>query len=592
MARRCKAALETASSGGESTASPTVRERIGARAALFITTYVLRLHGGGGDDKHLRTVTEPTTTRTRSGAGSLVRSVRIDDAPAIRSGHGGMNQSDGRHHDSDSEESSLPAYFAVERVVKSGEIPSDSETETHGLEPRTSGSSSGTCSGSGGVGGSAIGPMSRRLFAFLVTTARFGRGYAAAAAGGNTSTLVWTEGTGGGTSWSPRYAHAGVVFSDGVVVSTGGVTSGSVASSGVHTTAAGTGGTAKPPGTALTLVSQSTFTARWSHGIARVPGNDDAFLVVAGAATTLKNDALLTSDRGANFVSKTDAVFTSGRYYTALVATAPATFVAYAGGAGSSTFYNEVRQSTNLGSDWTTLRAEGGGGGGSCVDAAMWSARLKIAYAFMPLQNRILVAGGEGSGGYNQDVWGSDDGGTCWSLLTADSDGTATSGYVGASLVVATLGGVEILVLAGGEKQTSTGVQRLSSVYRCLDAGMSWDVIASSGSMWGARSYSVFVYDLASRRLATMGGFLKGGLANDFWSADASSLFIPLLAKVRHSAVLPPAAHILFSHRSLLRTHLPLPTPCSPPTRTPARLPARTQRTATRSAAARTMSSR
>jgi len=40
-------------------------------------------------------------------------------------------------------------------------------------------------------------------------------------------------------------------------------------------------------------------------------------------------------------------------------------------------------------------------------------------------------------------VWGSDDGGICWFLLTADSDGAATSGYRGASLVVATLGGVE-----------------------------------------------------------------------------------------------------------------------------------------------------
>ena len=333
--------------------------------------------------------------------------------------------------------------------------------------------------------------------------------------------LKWTEGAGGGTVWSARQTHAAVCFDDGVVVTTGGSPGGSE----VHTTTAG--------GSALSSVSQTTFTTRKGHAIARVPGNADAFLVVGGIDLgTSKNDALLTEDRGVSFVEKSNSVFTSGRYGTALVATGPATFVAY-GGYGSGICYNEVRQSTNSGVDWTTLRAEGGGGGECSGDAAMWSVRGYIAYAFMPLRNRILLAGGYGSSPtFKQDVWGSDDGGTCWIQLTADSDGTATMDYNSfwaASLVVATLGDIEILVLAAGEWFGGDG--RLSSVYRSIDAGVSWDVIPSSGSMWPARSYSALVYNLANTRLAISGGEISGGsVVNDFWTADATYLF----PKVRH----------------------------------------------------------
>ena len=340
--------------------------------------------------------------------------------------------------------------------------------------------------------------------------------------------LKWTEGAGGGTVWSARWGHAAVCYDDGVVVTTGGFgIVGTGGGSEVHTTAAG--------GTALALVTQSTFIGRAGHAISRVLGNADAFLVVGGVGmdgSTYLNDALLSPDRGATYIVKSNAVFTSGRWFTALVATGPATFVAFAGQAkaGGAVKFNEVRQSTDLGATWTTLRAEGGGGGECSGDAAMWAVRNSVAYAFMPLRNRILLAGGT----YNyQDVWGSDDGGTCWIQLTADSDGTATMDYNSfwaASLVVATLGDIEILVLAAGEWFGGDG--RLSSVYRSIDAGVSWDVIPSSGgSMWPARSYSALVYNLANTRLAIMGGNIGGGsVVNDFWTADATYLF----PKVRH----------------------------------------------------------
>ena len=99
---------------------------------------------------------------------------------------------------------------------------------------------------------------------------------------------------------------------------------------------------------------------------------------------------------------------------------------------------------------------------------------------------------------------------------------------------------MEILVLAGGTGVTvSGGGNYLSSVYRSLDAGVSWEVVAGSGSMWPARASSALVYDLANTRLAIMGGQTSGGAINDFWTADATSLFVRIPLSLRTIADKP-----------------------------------------------------
>ena len=416
----------------------------------------------------------------------------------------------------------------------------------------------------------------------------------AAATGGAAGVFIfvcptWTKGTGGGVSWA-RLGHAAVCFDDGTIVTTGGVDASSIFSD-VQTTT--------PGGTALAVVAQTTFTARYVHAVARVPDDADAFLVVGGVGIGLVNlnDALLTTDRGKFFVTKSTAVFTSARSGSGLVATDASSFVAF-GGYNSSIFFNEVRRSIDLGVTWTTLRDDGptsgnGTGGDSCADKKMWTKRDASGYAYMPLRKRILFAGGEDAISYKPDAWASDDGGVCWQLLTADISGAGTR-FNGPSLVVALLGGIEILILAGGE---TTGSVFLNSVYRSLDAGVSWEIVASSGVMWHARSFSALVFDPSNKRLATLGGrtgIMPTTYVNDIWTASTTTL----VTTVRPS----PTAHFLRDSTAAtcvcLRLSLTLVTgvsvsliPPPPPlrfldsTRTRAARPARTERAA-RSAAA------
>ena len=374
--------------------------------------------------------------------------------------------------------------------------------------------------------------------------------------------LVWTEGTGGGASWSARRNHAAVCFDDGVVVTTGGVDASSIFSD-VQTTT--------PGGTALAVVALTPMEWRYLHAIARVPGDANSFLVVAGGgSSSYLNDALLTTDRGANFVTKSTAVFTSARMGSGLVATGATSFVAFGGGAGTALeYYNEVRRSVDLGVTWTTLRVNGptsgvGTGGDSCVDTTMWSQRYGVRYAYMPLRKRILLAGGWNGVSNQPDAWGSDDGGVCWQLLTADISGTGTALW-GPSLVVALLSGIEILILAGGR---TTGNVLLNTVYRSLDAGATWELVASRGAMWSARASSALVFNPSNKRLATLGGQTgTSTYANDFWTASATTLVTTVRLSPPHiaCALLPPLLVTCFrlsshSHRnSLLSVSFPLP---------------------------------
>ena len=428
--------------------------------------------------------------------------------------------------------------------------------------------------------------------------------------------MAWVEGTGGGTSWLARFGHAAASFDDGVVVTTGGMNAVGTYFSDVQTTTSG--------GTALAVVAPTAFTARALHAIARVPSDPDAFLMVGGqdlSGQQYLNDALLTTDRGASFVTQSTAVFTGiGRLNSGLIATGTSSFVAV-GGYDGVTHYNEVRRSVDLGVTWTTLRVNGptsgdGTGGDSCADKKMWSQRRAFGYAYMLLRKRIVLAAGSKSGPPEFDAWGSDDGGVCWQQLTVDISGGG-NGFYAPSLAVALLSGIEILVLAGG---VNTGSVHLNTVYSSLDAGVTWELIANSGVMWQGRSFSTLVFDALNERLATLGGVTDSGLVNDFWTASATTLVTTVRLLPPHAScalLLPPLALVFASPLTHPRNSLPLslfyyspsllsslsshtysrppppPPPPPPPlspiphsTRTRAARPARTERTRTRSAAA------
>ena len=324
-----------------------------------------------------------------------------------------------------------------------------------------------------------------------------------------TIALEWTAGDGGGDTWDPRYGHAAVCFDDGVVVTTGG-SDGTDNFGDVCSTAPG--GTA--PTTCVTPISMG---ARRGHAITRVPGSADAFAVAGGTAAsgdTGRKHVLLTVDRGATFseIGGNNALG-KGAVYLGLVAPDATTFVAFGGKASglfsAPTFYNFVRRSTDSGATWATIRAEGGGGGECATSPAMWSERYGFGYAFMPGQDRIVVAGGRSAAGNEQDVWSSDDHGVCWVRLTFDlTAGGLTNGLVGAALVVFSLSnGQEVLVLAGGTRGLLVPTT-LDNVYRSVDFGAAWEPVAilTTSTGWSARTTFALVYNPLNANLVALGG--------------------------------------------------------------------------------------
>jgi hypothetical protein len=276
-------------------------------------------------------------------------------------------------------------------------------------------------------------------------------------------------------------------------------------------------------------MSSTGFTAREGHAIAAVLGSDTTFMIIGGSnlwTVPYFNDALLTINGGTTFVTKSSSVFSTGRSNSGLVKRATA-WVAFGGESDyGQSAYNEVRQSEDDGSTWTILRATGGSGS-SCTDPTLWSERGSFAYAYLPVMDRIVLAGGtSSSGGYTDDVWASDDGGTCWTELVADTN--TGSGYYGAALVtVRNSVGVEMLLLAGG--LTTSGA--LATVQLSLNGGTAWSLVASGASQWDERHLFAFVHDPVNQRVALFGGYKGlGGNAplflDDLWTASVGALGI------------------------------------------------------------------
>ena len=367
--------------------------------------------------------------------------------------------------------------------------------------------------------------------------------------------LEWTAGDGGGIGWASRYGHAAVCFDDGVVVTTGGSEGNTSFSDVCSTTSGGTAPT--------TCVAPGLpWAARHGHAITRVPGSVTAFAVAGGTEAggrTGRKHVLLTMNRGATFseIGGNNALGKDA-VYLGLVAPNATTFVAFGGMPEwklfDQVFYNFVRRSTDSGATWATIRAEGGDGGECATSAAMWSARYGFGYAFMPGQNRIVVTGGRSAAGNEQDVWGSDDRGVCWTRLTFDlTAGGLSDGLVGAALVVFELSnGQEVLVLAGGAR----GLGRtLDNVYRSVDFGAAWKPAASlsASTGWSARQKFALVYNPLNANLVALGGlsdFWGGGRLNSVCSADVTRVRTATCAAALCASRPAPR-----SARSALRPH-------------------------------------
>ena len=373
-------------------------------------------------------------------------------------------------------------------------------------------------------------------------------------------------------TWSARSGHAAVSFDDGVIVTTGGQPSfsggtvRSLSSAEVHATTS--------EGTKFLLVTNqpgvnTALQRRELHAIARVPGDGNAFLVVGGRSYRcnpsysescstpgpveyILNDAQLTKDRGGSFTTVSTSVFTLPASGCGLVGINGMTFIAFGGmptpcvnlvdtygevtGCGSTgtshseVYSNEVRKSTNGGATWITIRSDtddvyNNNGADECPTTStatstqsMWRGMQIYGHTYMPFKNRIVVAKAT-------SIWVSDDEGICWTEFSlGNNDLGAAMGHQKQSLVVATINGGEILVLACG---AST-----NAISTSFDGGVTWNRVETASespldrSMYPpalARHTTALVFNAKSHSLALFGGDAEyQGIAiktNDLWTA-------------------------------------------------------------------------
>ena len=164
-------------------------------------------------------------------------------------------------------------------------------------------------------------------------------------------------------------------------------------------------------------------------------------------------------------------------------------------------------------------------------------AKDTFGHTYMPVMGRIVTAAGSDfQGNFAKDVWFSESQGlrpvgTCWSKGGGDiDDSSVIVGFNGPALVVVTLGAVEVLVFAGGQRQqTGGGFAQLSdSVYCSHDGGVTWIKVNNIVPMWPGRDNFAMVFNPMNKELAVLGGVdatVAPWNGNDFWSADVFTLF-------------------------------------------------------------------
>ena len=355
--------------------------------------------------------------------------------------------------------------------------------------------------------------------------------------GGKRSGLV--KCAGGSAAADPYIAD-----SDGTACTAGGGIYDTTRNEAVYTIA--------PGASTLTVTTANTGWPWTQSAVAVRLIGTDTFFSIGGSGNPTRNDAWKSTDKGLTFTSTSTTVFSAslGRTGHGCVSTSGTKLACFGGTPGgiSGEYQNDVRISVNSGVDWATADHS------ACASPAMWPVRSGFGFTYMPIMGRIVLAGGRlithvTSGSFvvawHNDVWVSDDGGTCWLEIKADTN-AANEGYFGSKLVVASVNGAEALIRAGGVKAPSSTF--LTTVQMSVDGGATWSDVANTGTAWPPRDAGfALVVDTSVNRILMFGGHLgdnhsapydpTGLVASDLWTAPTSTLSTPTPAPVTSAPV-------------------------------------------------------
>ncbi|WP_284738429.1 Kelch repeat-containing protein [Methanoculleus oceani] len=134
-----------------------------------------------------------------------------------------------------------------------------------------------------------------------------------------------------------------------------------------------------------------------------------------------------------------------------------------------------------------------------------WSKRRAHTAVVLP-DGDIILMGGWASGGYQNDTWRSDNGGTTWTRMNASSGWTKRAEHTSVAMPDGSI------VLMGGYTNVG-GATRLNDTWRSTDKGATWTQVNASPG-WTARTEHTSV--AIGNSILLMGG-TDSTLKNDVW---------------------------------------------------------------------------
>ena len=351
-------------------------------------------------------------------------------------------------------------------------------------------------------------PVWPAIRGFLVT---LGLGLAFIAVVVESAALTWTQGT--SVTWTARQGPVGALLADGTVLTLGGQHGSSSFKNDVFRIT--------PGSTTLEQVTTSApWTARAFACAVTLLGTNNTAMIGGFPGTNnggqLK-DAWLSTDKGATFTQMSSSVYPIGRYFAGCVSVAATNIFVFGGkSAAQPVPQNDIRVSSDSGATWDVVDHS------SCGQSPpMWTIRYLMAYTYMALLGRIVIAGGRQSDSvYHNDVWFSQSDAKCWTLAKADAN-SAVDGYHGAALLTVPFRGVEALLLMGGQNKQNA---YLNTVKLSIDSGYTWSDV--TGTSWSGRRMFPAVADMRNSRLLVWGGGASGtNYKGDLWSAPLQPIF-------------------------------------------------------------------
>jgi PKD repeat protein len=293
------------------------------------------------------------------------------------------------------------------------------------------------------------------------------------------------------SGWDARLYHSTVSLHDGMIILTGGTTTGFSAGAKNDTWKS------TNYGTTWTLINASSgWDPRYDHLTVLMP--DGSIVLMGGVNDSgyYKNDTWRTTDEGLTWTRvNASSGWLSRVGMTGIAVQNPSNSIIIMGGANGTKRMNDTWQSTDYGATWILMNSNPG-----------WLARFDAGSVVMQDSSIVLMGGANTAGDIYTDVWRSTDKGATWTIQTASSGFGERARFPTARLPD------DSIIILGGDLE---GPSVANDVWRSTDYGITWTQVNASAG-WSARYGHTSVL-MPNCSILIMGGNDLVDLKNDTW---------------------------------------------------------------------------